>query len=308
MASRALASGELLLNGEAAEETRRLCLGDVLKLQLDRARDGREATLAQARYVRCVATAEGVPRAGGVVGGEEAAGWHAVAWQCPLGAAVVWKPAGMRSLGEHAGTLQAALPLLPALAGAERPRPVSRLEIGCAGLALAALGREAHAALAALVAEGRVAHCFRAEVRGSLGEAEERLSLRLPRQGSDAPEAAAEVRGRVVRVLGREARGPEGPQASATSVLELSTTACAGRCCGLLCLMLRLNGTPVIGDRNVRRRPAAAADAAEGARASGQRKLRLECIGIRIEAADAGDMGWGILHLRALMDRGTDRS
>ena len=133
---RAIARGELVLNGEHVEETRRLKAGDLVSLCLDRVREALDATTARARNVKMVLPRESPGASPGVSPGD---GWQVLRSVCPDGVVVVWKPAGMRSLGFHPGTLQSSLPLLPELAtlGA-RFQPLSRLEIGCCGLSLAA--------------------------------------------------------------------------------------------------------------------------------------------------------------------------
>ena len=125
---RAIARGELTLNSEHVEETRILKAGDIVTLCLDRTREALDATTARARDVKMVAP-KAMPRAD----------WQVSRSTCPEGVAVVWKPAGMRSLGSHAGTLQSSLPLLPEVsevARFNRLLPLSRLEIGCCGLSL----------------------------------------------------------------------------------------------------------------------------------------------------------------------------
>ncbi|CAK0858743.1 unnamed protein product [Prorocentrum cordatum] len=112
-ARRAIAAGEVLLNGEAVEETRILRAGDVVALRRGPAGRLPEAAAGAAARVRLVAGASG---AGG---------------PCSEGAAVVWKPAGMRSLGHHPTTLQSALALL--LPAADGPLPLTGSRSGARG-------------------------------------------------------------------------------------------------------------------------------------------------------------------------------
>ena len=137
-AKRAIARGELTLNSEHVEESRILKAGDVVTLCLDRVRDAMDATMARARNVKMVApkcSSSDAPQRESAAG---ACSWQVVSNRCPHGAAVVWKPTGMRCLGSHPGTLQSSLPLLPEMAALASPllQPLSRLEIGCCGLSL----------------------------------------------------------------------------------------------------------------------------------------------------------------------------
>ncbi|CAE8673759.1 unnamed protein product [Polarella glacialis] len=183
LARRAIAEGELTLNGCTVEETRKLQAGDLVRLSLDKAKQGRDATAGRAKYVKVVATGNqylALPlestNCAEPEGDAQRTSWEVVSARCPPEVAVVWKPAGMRSLGAHAGTLQASLALLPGLTQEaptvtwRSPMPLSRLEIGCPGLSLVALTEKSHLAFSDLMAQGKVTHVFRTLVHGRLGE------------------------------------------------------------------------------------------------------------------------------------------
>lgn len=174
---RAIAQGELTICGECVEETRRLHVGDSVWLCLDKEREAHESSAGPARSVRLVVlTVDGQSLTGDLLHAES---WQVVRSQCPDGAAVVWKPSGMRSLGSHAGTLQASLPLLRKLASSQ-PLPLSRLEIGCSGLSLVALSESARTQLQALMQAGHIVHTFRALVHGSAGRPGESWVIKPP--------------------------------------------------------------------------------------------------------------------------------
>ena len=119
-AAAAIAEGRLLLGGAPVEGSRVLRSGDELTLLHD------DAAAARLR-----------------AGGHAHAPLRLV--HADAHVAVVWKPVGVRALGEWSGTMQAALPLLLAAAApaddGAAPRPVSRLEIGCSGLSVVARGQ-----------------------------------------------------------------------------------------------------------------------------------------------------------------------
>ena len=144
-AAAAIAEGRLLLGGAPVEGSRVLHPGDELTLLHD------DAAAARLR-----------------AGGHAHAPLRLV--HADAHVAVVWKPVGVRALGEWSGTMQAALPLLLAAAApaddGAAPRPVSRLEIGCSGLSVVARSAVAGAQLDALDAAGALRHTFIALVHG----------------------------------------------------------------------------------------------------------------------------------------------
>ena len=148
---RAIADGELTLNGERVEDSRRLHPGDLVQLRLK----AQEMKDSSALSVRLVVLGDRISETP----------FRVISARCPLGVAVVWKPSGMRCLGVHRGTLQSSLaPVLGSDA-----LPLSRLEIGCSGLCLVALDAQPR--------PWRVMHVFRALVRGRLGEVGEQRCL-----------------------------------------------------------------------------------------------------------------------------------
>ena len=152
MVKRAIADGELTLNGERVEDSRRLHPGDLVQLRL-KAQELKDPGAAHS--VRLVVLGDQISDTP----------FRVISARCPLGVAVVWKPSGMRCLGAHSGTLQSCLaPVLGCDA-----LPLSRLEIGCSGLCLVALDAQPR--------PWRVMHVFRALVRGQLGEVGEQRCL-----------------------------------------------------------------------------------------------------------------------------------
>ncbi|CAE7224999.1 unnamed protein product [Symbiodinium pilosum] len=256
-AKRAIAKGELMLNGEQVEEARILKAGDVVLLCLDRAQEALDATTARARSVKMVAPKR---LSAGGPGPEEDSGWKIVCSTCPDGAAVVWKPTGMRSLGSHAGTLQSSLPLVPEVAALEASllQPLSRLEIGCCGLSLVGLTRETVQLLQGWLAAGRVVHTFRAMLHGSLGEpgTSHVLTSTAPGENCQAASSDEEIADQAPPATqegGHKVVCAVVDVQDETSVVDLRTTASSGRCCGSLCHLMRLQGTPVVGDKLARR-------------------------------------------------------
>ena len=160
-AKRAIAEGELTLNGLGAEESRILHRGDVVQLRLNKMREAQDAGATRAKSVRLVAFHKGI------VGLSEAP-WQVLRAICPPDVAIVWKPSGMRSRGEHPGTLQTSVPLMPEISGCV-PMPLSRLEIGCSGLCLVALTEKSRSELKEQLVAGGVYHVFKALVHGFVG-------------------------------------------------------------------------------------------------------------------------------------------
>jgi len=188
----AFREGRLLLNGAAVEETRCLRTGDVLQRPHDTS-----ATCPS--HVHDVSTGDVLEllHDAGAAGRTRAAGRSArapiVLHSVEAELAVVWKPAGCKSLGEYPGTLQDALrtllpprapPAVPAdAAPLSAPTPLSRLEGGCTGVALVARSSRMLAALDAAALGGGVRHTFVALVHGRVPEAwggEEGATVLLP--------------------------------------------------------------------------------------------------------------------------------
>lgn len=182
-AKRAIEGGELTLNGERVEESRKLHPGDVVRLRLNKAREIQESTVARARAVKLVTLNYGGRKltADSALDAGSAVAWQVIRSVCPDGVAIVWKPSGMRSLGSHAGTLQTSLPWLPELQDSFNPfhvspTPLSRLEIGCSGLSLVALNEPVRSELYQYLLAGCVTHVFKALVHGRAGsEGETRM-------------------------------------------------------------------------------------------------------------------------------------
>lgn len=173
---RAIAGGELTLNGEGAEDSRILHPGDVVQLRLNKVREAQDAGAARARLVRVVSLHQDCRLVSGDLASPSAgsdgsvAPWQLVRSVCPPDVAIVWKPSGMRSLGQHAGTLQASLPLVPEMRTRNLvPIPLSRLEIGCSGLSLVALTEKIRVELQEKLVTGGIYHVFRALVHGAAG-------------------------------------------------------------------------------------------------------------------------------------------
>ena len=171
-AKRAIEIGELLLNGETVEDSRKIRCGDIVQLRLNKERETQESTVARAKSVILVTlnhegqvlVADSCTQDAGPVP------WNVIRSLCPEGVAIVWKPSGMRSLGGHAGTLQTSLKLMPELQLARlSPTPLSRLEIGCSGLSLVALNEFARCELNEQLHAGCVTHIFKALLHGRAG-------------------------------------------------------------------------------------------------------------------------------------------
>lgn len=322
---RAIAGGELTLNGEGAEDSRILHPGDVVQLRLNKVREAQDAGAARARLVRVVSLHQDCRLVSGDLASPSAgpdssvAPWQLVRSVCPPDVAIVWKPSGMRSLGQHAGTLQASLPLVPEMRTRNLvPIPLSRLEIGCSGLSLVALTEKIRVELQEKLVTGGIYHVFRALVHGAAGspgeiqvldfrtkQAPERSNVDETQQdgsessssGIDAEDdldnteanmpsdALKQVQLRVVNILqGYNVSKPETTErAEPLSIVELSTAAECGRCCGSLCHLMRQHGTPVVGDMLARKRSGSQRHRILG---GGKRKLQIECVGIWAKGTD----------------------
>ncbi|CAE7788700.1 HIPP41 [Symbiodinium sp. CCMP2456] len=291
---RAIARGELVLNGEHVEETRILKAGDLVTLCLDRVREALDATTARARNVKMV-----LPQESPAAPGD---GWQVLRSLCPDGVVVVWKPAGMRSLGFHAGTLQTSLPLLPELAalGAGRFQPLSRLEIGCCGLSLVPVTDEVQQLLIGGLAAGRVVHTFRAMLHGSIGKPGTTLTLTGQESGGHEEASGSEEHDSVEQAPIAKADNivvchVVDVQHEETSIVDLRVVG-AGRCCGALCHLMRRQGFPVVGDRLARRALSQRGSLQlhgkgkglgdPGGAKTGKRKLQIECVGISASHED----------------------
>lgn len=265
IARRAACSGELTLNGKLAEESRILAAGDVLCLASSKWAETSGSLSSQ--EPSGVAILVHVVAIGGVANAIDGSPlhWHPVTCFCPSGAAVVWKPSGLRTRGEHAHTLQSALAGLASLTAccSIKPMPLSRLEIGCPGLSLIALDASLLELLEQLVLRGDVRHTFKAVIHGVLGESGAHIRMMCSDSGITPPMEDAAMRengppepsqesvpssctqpSREVLCHILQAGGPSG-----TSTVELETGFASGKCCTLLCWMLRVRGTPVVGDR-----------------------------------------------------------
>lgn len=199
-AKRAISSGELTLNGQHVEESRVLHPGDQVQLCLNKGREAYDAAAARAKLVRMVV----LHHDGGILMGNceinpTSAPWRVLRSLCPPGIAVVWKPSGMRSLGKHAGTLEASLPLLSEMPGYLKPCPLSRLEIGCSGLSLVALTGQIQSEMKERLLSGEVFFVFRALVHGLAGAPGEtqRLDMRKASEGSKMPEESESSSGEI---------------------------------------------------------------------------------------------------------------
>lgn len=148
--------GAILVNGVEVEDSRHLAAGDVVTLALD-------AELVRRRQQELTGSAKLEVR------------YH------DGQVAVVWKPAGVRTLGSHRGTLETGLPwALRDLEGFKAPPPpdgdellpralpISRIETHTAGLVVVALTRKSLASLHASLSAGRLLHTFRLLLRGPL--------------------------------------------------------------------------------------------------------------------------------------------
>jgi len=133
---RAIKSGEITLNGEAVEETRRLDVGDLLRLRHDEsvALKKRDGVVLEVAY-------------------ED----HDMA--------VVWKPSGIDTNGKESKTLELALPhnLQPSTAEdvLKKPQPVHRLDKATCGLVLVAKTAVARDGLCSMLAERKVTKRYR---------------------------------------------------------------------------------------------------------------------------------------------------
>ncbi|CAK9002811.1 unnamed protein product [Durusdinium trenchii] len=326
-AKRAIEGGELTLNGERVEESRKLHPGDVVRLRLNKAREIQESTVARARAVKLVTLNYGGRKltADSALDAGSAVAWQVIRSVCPDGVAIVWKPSGMRSLGSHAGTLQTSLPWLPELQDSFNPfhvspTPLSRLEIGCSGLSLVALNEPVRSELYQYLLAGCVTHVFKALVHGRAGSEGETRMLNwrgatwktphaeeefekesFPEQEGDS-EVSEGTRGKEdARVSECVASEPPsqvclhvvsvqsvGASEAVMSTIELSTASACGRCCGSLCYLMRMHGTPVVGDMLARSARTGGQSQRRNILGGGKRKLQIECVGIMARTRERG--------------------
>eukprot|EP00439_Symbiodinium_sp_Y106_P073707 s1862_g13.t4 len=253
---RAIARGELVLNGEHVEETRRLKAGDLVSLCLDRVREALDATTARARNVKMVLPRESPGASPGVSPGD---GWQVLRSVCPDGVSTL-EPAGNW--------------LLRTIFGRQVPvtDEVQQLLIG--GLAA-----------------GRVVHTFRAMLHGSIGKPGTTLTLTGQESGcheeaSDSEELDSAEQAPIAKADNIVCHVVD-VQHETTSIVDLQVVG-AGRCCGALCHLMRRQGFPVVGDRLAKRALSQRGRGLSepGGAKTGKRKLQIECVGISASHED----------------------
>lgn len=286
-AQRALDNGELRLNGELVEETRFLKMGDLLELKFNQARHRKDAAIGAAQSLTLIATA--TRSKDNLQARSSCCNLDVVQSECPSDVAIIWKPAGMRSLGEHPGTLQSCLPLLTDLSCTPKSRPISRLEIGCAGLSLVALTCDSQLQYTALASDNLIWHTFLATVHGRIGDVGDRLLFVLPHAGAQSINQSVGNSSDWLELSHEQALEPQPGlkvdcrvvhlNEPVTSTLEITTPAYSGKCCAFLCHLLRQRGNPVVGDRFAQHARANAPSHLKGS------KLQLECVGINTDVS-----------------------